>query len=98
MLGIDPALNRMPDQQDIFLAEGELLAFSDPDLLANKVDTGDHFGHRVLHLKTGVHFDEVEAPVFVKELNRTSAAIAKFLHGFRADHADLFTLCLVQLW
>jgi hypothetical protein len=46
MFGVDPALDRMADEQDIFLAEGQFLAFGDADLFADKVDPGDHFGDR----------------------------------------------------
>ena len=36
----------------------------------------------MLHLQAGVHFDEIEPAIFVKEFNRAGAAIAELFHGF----------------
>jgi hypothetical protein len=76
MLGVDPALDRMAAELDVALAEAQLLAGGDADLLLDDVDAGDHLGHRMLDLDARVHLDEVELAVLVQELERAGAAIA----------------------
>ena len=49
-----------PSCCDVFLAERQRLAGGDADLRLDQVDAGDHFGHGMLDLDAGVHFDEVE--------------------------------------
>ncbi len=44
---------------NILLAQRQRLAGCDQHLLANEVEPGDHLGHRVLDLDTGVHLEEV---------------------------------------
>jgi hypothetical protein len=44
-----------------------------PQLLLHEVQTGDHFGNRVLDLQAGVHLDEEELAVFIKKLDRACA-------------------------
>ncbi|MNX87550.1 hypothetical protein D3C86_1194820 [compost metagenome] len=46
----------------------------------------------MLHLKTGVHFDEIELAVFIKELDGAGTAIFELAHGVGADFADLHAL------
>src|SRR4029079_13798046 len=55
----------------------EPLPRRDSDLLAHDVDSGDELGHRMLHLETGVHFDEEEDTIHPnEELERPGVAIA----------------------
>ena len=42
-------------------------ACRDGDLIAHDVDRRDLFGHRMLDLQAGVHFNEVEPAVLVQE-------------------------------
>src|SRR4051812_44163143 len=44
--------------------------------MLDDVDAGRHLGHGVLDLDARVHFDEVELPVLVQELERADAAVA----------------------
>ena len=44
-------------------------------MFAHKVLAKDRFGHRVFHLKTGVHFDEIELALFIEELDGASACV-----------------------
>ena len=52
------------------------LARSDPELPFDQIYTGNHFGHRVLDLETGIHLHEIEFRSFDQKLNRSSADIA----------------------
>ena len=95
---IHTALNSPAIDADIGLLDGQLLAGANAQHLLDKIDTGDHLGHRVLHLQAGVHFKEVEALVLARhdELHRTGAVIvhglgkrdglfAHLLAGFRIE-------------
>ena len=79
----------MAAQHDVALAEAQLLARGDADLLLHDVDAGDHFGDRMLDLHARVHLDEVELAVLVQELERAGAAVADLAAGFGAALADL---------
>src|SRR5205085_9177137 len=63
---------------------------SGPNLLANQVHVADHFGHRVLDLQPGIHLDEVEFAVLVKEFDGAGAAIAHLGHGLAYALAHRF--------
>ena len=52
-------------------------AESDEDLQADQVQSGDHLGHRMFHLETSVHLDEVEMALLVdEELDGPSVDVA----------------------
>ncbi len=70
----------------------QLFAGGDADLFLHDIDAGDHLGHRMFDLHASVHFDEVEAPVFIEELEGTRTTIANPCAGIGADLADLRTL------
>ena len=72
----------------VALAHGEAFAGGDADLLAHDVDARDHFRDRMLDLNARVHFNEVELAVFVKELERSRAAVADAAAGFHAAAAE----------
>ena len=77
IFGVDPALDGVPGYFDVFLPDAERRTVGDADLFTHQIDSGDHLGHWVLDLNAGVHFDEVKRAVFVEELERAGAAIAK---------------------
>src|SRR5256885_11927018 len=54
----------------LFRSHGQPLARGDADLLLDDVDTGDHFGDRVLDLYARIHLDEVELAFFVEIFER----------------------------
>ncbi|MOA34332.1 hypothetical protein D3C78_1557000 [compost metagenome] len=64
------------------LFDRQRLTGSDTQLLFDQIHTGDHFGNRVFHLDTGVHFNEIELAVFIQELKGTRTAVADFHTGF----------------
>ncbi|RMN69225.1 hypothetical protein ALQ54_05717 [Pseudomonas syringae] len=76
VFGVDPAFQRMTLDDHVILGVRQFIAGGDAEHLLDDVDACDHFRNRVLHLNTGVHFDEVETTVFVQELERTRTAIA----------------------
>ena len=53
---VDPALDRMPGDPDIFLAHRERLTGGDPDLLLDEIHIGDRLRYRVFHLDPRVPF------------------------------------------
>ena len=58
VLGVDPALDRVPAQLDVLLGVGQLLAGGRSDALLDDVDAGRHLGHAVLDLHARVHLQE----------------------------------------
>ncbi len=83
-------------EQHVLLAERQLGARGDADLLVDQVNAGDHLRHRMLHLQAGVHLDEVELAVLVEELDRADAAVLQLAHGIGDDLADLLALRRVE--
>jgi hypothetical protein len=76
VFGVDAAFDRVAAELDVALAEPQLLAGGDADLLLHDVDAGDQLGDRVLDLHPRVHLDEVELAVLVEELEGAGAAVA----------------------
>src|SRR5262245_23413629 len=58
VFGIDATFEAVPDEFDVLLFERERLPVREANLLLDEIDAGHHFGDRVLHLDTGVHFHE----------------------------------------
>ena len=58
-----------PLQRDVVLGKRERLPAGHEELESHEVEARDHLGHRVLHLQTGVHLQEVKLPVLVDELD-----------------------------
>ena len=59
------------------------------DLLLNDIDTGHHFGDRVLHLDAGVHFHEEEVVILVEhELDGADVPIMYCFDDFDGNAAD----------
>src|ERR1035437_1945160 len=96
MLGIDPAFDRMPMKDDFILGQRQGGARRDSDLFVDEIDSGDHFGHRMLDLNPGVHFDEIKFAVLIEELDRSSSGITEFPHRGRADVANFQALRSVE--
>ena len=67
VLRVDPALDRVAGEANVFLTKRDGLACGDPDLLLHEVDAGDELGDRVLDLDPGVHLEEVVIPVGVEQ-------------------------------
>src|SRR6476660_3105523 len=80
----------------VALGQLELAAGGDADLLEYEIDVGDHLGHGMLDLDTGVHLDEVEPAVLVEELDRADAELLQVAHRLRHGLADLVARRLVE--
>ena len=79
VLGVDPALDRPAVAADLLLSERQRFAGGDADHQLDKVEPGDHLGHRVLDLQARVHFQEEEALVLADdELDGAGGLVA---HG-----------------
>ena len=63
ILGVDPALDRVPAQADVLLANRERLPGRDQHLLADEVEAGHELGDGVLDLDARVHLHEVVVAV-----------------------------------
>src|SRR6185437_14096527 len=63
ILGIDARFDRPAVEPDIGLPDRQRFAGRDPDHLLNEVNSSNELGHRMLNLETGIHFEEIEAPV-----------------------------------
>ena len=89
VLGVDPALDRVPAQDDVLLPDGERLAGGDEHLLADQVEPGDELGHGVLDLDPRVHLhEEVVALAREQSLDRPGRAIAGRAGCVDGDPAD----------
>ncbi len=87
VFGVDPAFHCPAMEPDFSLRMAEPLARRHADHLLDNVDAGDEFGHGVLDLQPGVHFQEVEVALGINnEFHRSSAHIidrAGQRHGLR---------------
>ena len=81
VLGVDPALDRVPGERDVLLRSAQRPALGDRDLLGDDVEAGDRLGDRVLDLDAGVDLEEVELLAFRvdEELDRARAPVAQVL-------------------
>ena len=86
------AFDRRAKETDVILHERERGTGRNLDLLIDDVNSGDHFGDRMLDLYPRIHLDEKELPVFVQELDRSSADVAQFSHGLGDNSADAVAL------
>src|SRR5712671_5775540 len=59
VLGVDPALNRMPLVLDVALGMPERFAHGDHDLISDQVDSRHLFSYRMFHLDPLVHLQKV---------------------------------------
>src|SRR5688572_23172132 len=73
VFGVNAALDRVPAQLYVFLSKGQRLAVRYRDLLANEIDAGHQFRDGMFDLEPGIHFQEIERPVEIrnKKLYRT---------------------------
>src|SRR3546814_19394249 len=78
----------MPLDLHIALAQGELLAGGDQNLLLHQVDTRDHFGNGMFDLNTRIHFYEEKLAIFVQEFEGAGATVIDLAAGLGATLAD----------
>jgi hypothetical protein len=76
VLGVEPGLDGVPPRPGRF--PDERSPFGDAQLQCHKIESGDAFGDRMLHLESGVHLQEEELAVGGDEE----------LDGSRADVVD----------
>src|SRR3569623_2559884 len=88
VLGVDAALDGMTVDDDVLLRAGQVTACSDTNLFQHEIDACNHFSDRMLDLDAGVHFDEIELAVLVKELDGTDAEIIHLAHRLGANLAN----------
>ena len=82
VFGVHAQFDGVAIELEVLLAVGQAFAAGDPNLLRNQIQTGNLFGHRVLHLEAGVHFEEVEGSAGVKnEFDGTGTYVAAALGG-----------------
>ncbi len=67
VLGVDARLDRPARAADLFLCERQRLARGAAQLPFHQVEPGDVLGHRMFHLKPGIHLQEIEFAAVVVE-------------------------------
>ena len=75
---IDTAFDRVAFDSDIALREWQLHIGCHHDLCFHNIHTRDVFRHRMLHLHTRVHLDEIKLTVFIQKLKGTRTAVTNF--------------------
>src|ERR1700722_3854116 len=96
VLRVNAAFNRRAKESHIILHDRERRAGRNLDLLIDDVNSGDHFGDRMLDLDPCIHLDEEELPVLVQELDRSSADVTQLSHRPGYNSADILALFRVQ--
>ena len=91
VLSVDSTLDRVTVKLNIILGDRQRLPTSNQQLLLDDIDTRDHFGHRVFHLYSSVHFNEEKLLVFIQKLKGTSTSVAHIDTGFDASLTDFGT-------
>ncbi len=70
----------MPANHDVVLREWQSFTVRDADLQVHQVEPGDQFGHRMFHLQTRIHFQEVEILLLVdQKLDCAGVGVARSL-------------------
>src|SRR5690606_34312699 len=84
VFGVDPAFDGMAANHHVLLLQAQRQTATHLDLVLDDIDTGDHFGNRVLHLDPGVHLDEEELAILVEKLEGAGTAITQIDTGLYA--------------
>jgi hypothetical protein len=91
ILGVHPALDRVPVLREIRLAEWQGLALGDANLQLDEIDAGRHLGDRVLDLQPRIHFQEVRPSLRVhQELERARVYVADTRYQRKCEGAHAF--------
>ena len=94
IFGIDTAFDSVSAELDIFLPDIQFAAGGDPDLFFDQIDAGDHFGNRMLHLDTGIHFHEIEffrISGVKQKFDRSGTGVIGSFRRFDRGNAQFFT-------
>ncbi len=91
-LQVEHPVTEMISGVDLVLGDAEPFAGSNADLFAHQVHAADHLGHRMFDLEPGIHLDEVEFAIFIKELDRAGAAVPLVGHRLADDLAHVRAL------
>ena len=79
ILGVQARLDGMAVARDCRLVQRQPLAGRDTQLPFDEVESGDHFGDRMLDLQARIHLEEIELGAIEQELDRAGAAITDCL-------------------
>ena len=69
VFGIDTTFDGVSAERQVILGKAQPLAICNSDLLAHKVDAGNHFRDGMLNLQACIHFDEIKFAVFIEKLD-----------------------------
>ena len=81
ILRINTRLECMTAALQPLLRERERLAGSDAQLPLDQIQPGDHFGDGMFDLQASIHFDEIELPACIHELDRAGADVIDRARG-----------------
>ncbi len=87
VFGVDPHLEGVAVQADLFLGGRQGLTGGDTQLPFHQIKAGDGLGDRMLHLQSCVHFQKVESGFIGDELHGAGADIADGLGGIDGSAA-----------
>src|SRR5690606_25099492 len=93
VFGVNAALDRVPPDLHVALAEGERLARGDANHRLDDVDAGDQLRDGMLHLDAGVDLEQIEVLLLVhQELDRRRAVVVRGLDESGRGLADVVAL------
>ncbi len=72
---------------EILLPKSESLAPGNTDLPFHEIKAGNKFRYRVLHLKTGIHFEKIKVPVSIYQ--KLYSACTDIITGLGHPHGSL---------
>ena len=97
ILGIDAGFNGPAVDAHVSLGNWQFIAIGHTDHEFHQVDTGYQFSHRVFHLETGVHLQEIEVALVVdNELHGAGRLVVHRLRQGDRLLAHLLARCLVK--
>src|SRR5436190_2552891 len=96
IFGINAAFDGMAGKDNVALLILELGTGGDANLLLHQIEAGQHLGHRMLDLQAGIHLNEIEFDILVKEFDGADALIAELLHRPRDAPANRFALRRIE--
>ena len=88
----------MATENNVFLAVAQFQTSSNPNLFLNNINPSNHFRHGVLNLDAGIHLNEKEFAIFIKEFESAGTAITNFSTGFGATLTNFGDSAAINTW
>ena len=99
VLRIDTAFQGMPPASHIFLLIRQTISCGHQNHIANQVHARCLLRHQMLHLKAGIHLEEIEVLVLIHhELQRPGTVVTDFLASLHRYGQHLLASGLLHEW